>query len=91
MDGGGDGDGDDGNGIWCLRGRRAAAAEAAARTNSVFLFGKLAVLSREMIQEEGSSGKEVSQSAIIGSSRKGHPVAGRDRPTAPSSSEVVKY
>ena len=40
------GDGDDGNGIWCLRGRRAA-AEAAARTNSVFLFGKLAVLSRE--------------------------------------------
>ena len=67
-----------------------AAEAAAARTNSVFLFGKLAVLSREMIQEEGSSGKEVSQSAIIGS-RKGHPVAGRDRPTAPSSSEVVKY
>ena len=69
-----------------------AAEAAAARTNSVFLFGKLAVLSREMIQEDGGGieREEVSQSAIIGS-RKGHPVAGRDRTTAPSSSEVVKY
>ena len=34
----------------------AAAAAAAVRTNSVFLFGKLAVLSREMIRGEDGGG-----------------------------------